>query len=610
MGDPVLTHGHSRHVGRVGGLAFALGIGAAVLTGAAVASADTLDAAPGPAAAPSSPNEDRGHEARTSTTTVSETADERAVDVTDEVADPDESRDTSESDDIDDIAGGAGPDRDDDANLDDDKGVIPEDEAEVEPAARSHRNAHVEVNASVTAAAAVEPTNSFFNNISPTLNHDPAEDTAVGTTVVGNLRPVDADSTKLTYTATRPLHGSVKINADGTFVYTPNSTYTGQDRFTVTVSDTRSGFHIHGREGLLSLLTFGLLGNSGHRASQTVFIGYQKAVVAAGLNKPVDFRFLPDGRIIVAEKGGAIKVVDRTTGVARTLLTLSVLTQGERGINGIAVDPDFMSNGSLYIAYTTTTAHDRLSQLTMAADAIDPSTEKVLLESTEAAAFYHRGGALAFGPDGKLYWGLGDNRESGNAQNLTNFHGKILRINADGSTPSDNPVLGPAALPQIYAYGLRNPFRLNFTPSGQLLVADVGEASFEELNLVTAGGNYGWPGSEGICRSNCAGTKDPIFTYAHGTGAAITSVLVYTGTKPGPMYQNKVFIADTVQAWVKVLTCNADFTSCGAVQTFDADGGATVGLGQGPDGNLYQLLYDPGSVVSIGLPSGTASTAV
>ena len=170
---------------------------------------------------------------------------------------------------------------------------------------------------------------------------------------------------------------------------------------------------------------------------------------------------------------------------------------------------------------------------------------------------------------------MGDNRNGANAQDLATIHGKIIRINPDGTVPSDNPDLGPDALPQIYAYGLRNPFRLTFTPTGQLLVADVGENSFEELNLVTAGGNYGWPGAEGNC-SSCS-SINPIYTYAHnGNGAAFTSVLFYNGGVLGPEYQNKVFIADEVQGWIKVLTCNANFTSCGNVQDFDPQAGTSV----------------------------------
>ena len=229
----------------------------------------------------------------------------------------------------------------------------------------------------------------------------------------------------------------------------------------------------------------------------------------------------------------------------------------------------------------------------------------LLLESVELAAPIHHGGALGFGPDGKLYWGKGDNATGANAQDLTNIHGKILRLNPDGSTPSDNPSLGAGALPQIYAYGLRNPFRLTFTPDGQLLVADVGANAFEELDLVTAGGNYGWPGAEGICTSNCTGKINPIYTYAPWQRRG-----VHVGARlrrrdcSGPSYLNKVFIADDVQGWIKVLTCTPEFTSCGDAEDFDPIGGTTVVLAQGPDDSIYQLTYSPGTLVRIA-PAGS-----
>ncbi|MEI6251199.1 MAG: PQQ-dependent sugar dehydrogenase [Mycobacteriaceae bacterium] len=450
----------------------------------------------------------------------------------------------------------------------------------------------------MSAVAAAAAPNAFLNNQTPTLAYDPAENQVVDGHIKGNLRPVDPDSTKLTYTATKPALGTVAIDPSGTFDYTPGVNFAGQDMFDVTVSDAGSGFHIHGVAGLLNLLSFGLLGTSGHKKTETVLIGDQRTVIASGLNSPVDFRFLPDGRIVVGEKGGAIKVIATDgTVLAQPLITLSVNTLGERGISGLAVDPQFTTNGHIYVAYTTSDVKDRLSQFTVSGDTAAPGSEKILLETTDTVATNHHGGGLAFGPDGKLYWGKGDNGTGSNAQNLTNIYGKILRINPDGSTPSDNPVLPAGALPQIYAYGLRNPFRLTFTPTGQLLVADVGNAAFEELNRVTAGGNYGWPGAEGICTSNCTGLINPIYTYARGSGAAFSSVLAYDPAK--------VFIADEVQGWLKVLTCNVTYTSCGDPQDFDLGAGTTVALAKGPgsDGGLYQLTYQPGTLVRIALTS-------
>jgi glucose/arabinose dehydrogenase len=221
----------------------------------------------------------------------------------------------------------------------------------------------------------------------------------------------------------------------------------------------------------------------------------------------------------------------------------------------------------------------------------------MLIQSSIDAAPNHHGGALGFGQDGLLYWGVGDNANGANAQNLANIHGKILRLTTDGSIPLTNPVIN-GSRSHIYAYGLRNPFRLTFTPTGQLLVADVGNAAFEEVNRILPGRNYGWPSSEGLCTSNCAGKTDPIYTYARGGGAAITSVTVYMG---------KVFIADTVQGFIKVLTCAPDYSSCSDARTFDPDAGATVVLTEGPDGALYQLTYSPGELIRI-QPSDLSST--
>jgi aldose sugar dehydrogenase len=318
----------------------------------------------------------------------------------------------------------------------------------------------------------------------------------------------------------------------------------------------------------------------------------------SGLTSPVDFRFLPDGRILVAEKGGAIRVVENGTLLTAPAITIPVRTEAERGIGGLAVDPDFVTNGRIYVSYVAA-ANNRntLSRFTMTGNTAE--FDQQLIQSTIDSAVNHHGGALGFGPDGLLYWGVGDNANGANAQNLGNIHGKILRLNTDGSVPLTNPVINGSRT-HIYAYGLRNPFRLTFTPTGELLVADVGAAAFEEVNNVTAGGNYGWPSSEGVCTSACAGKTDPIFTYPRGGGAAITSVTVYL---------DKVFIADTVQGWIKVLTCDPDYTTCGNVQTFDPDAGATLVLSTGPDGSLYQLTYSPGQLIRI-QPTGGASASV
>ena len=355
---------------------------------------------------------------------------------------------------------------------------------------------------------------------------------------------------------------------------------------------------------LIDVVSSGLAGAGARQTAQaTVAAAPDRTVVASGLNQPTDFQFLPDGRILVAEKGGRIRIVEDGTVARRPLYRIFTPTQGERGLGALAVDPDFVNNGYIYVAYTTLGARDRLARLTVRGDRVVFGSQKVLLQTTDPSAWYHHGGALGFGPDGALYWGVGDNKNSDNAQDLGTIHGKIVRINRDGSIPAGNPVFDdPGALPQIYAYGFRNPFRLTFTPSGELLVADVGENSFEEVDNVIAGGDYGWPDAEGNCAS--CGSINPIYAYSHdGDGASITSVLFYTGGQLGAEFQNTLLIADFVKGWIKALDCTADFSSCGNARDFDAQAGQTVLLAQGPDGALYQLDYSSGRIVRIGTPT-------
>ncbi|HZN78653.1 MAG TPA: PQQ-dependent sugar dehydrogenase, partial [Mycobacterium sp.] len=285
---------------------------------------------------------------------------------------------------------------------------------------------------------------------------------------------------------------------------------------------------------------------------------------------------------------------------------------------GIEVDPNFMNNGYIYASYIAADNYEVLSRFTVtdpsaAILTADPESEVVLLHGTQLAADDHLAGAVRFGPDGKLYWSVGNNDyyavttppqgftyPSNNAQDLSNIYGKILRLNPDGTVPADNPFVNTAgANPYIYAYGFRNPFRMTFTPDGQLLVGDVGQEVWEEVDNVTAGGNYGWPLAEGPC--NGIGTTscltpspfaNPIYAYLHtGGGNSITAILVYTGSTFGTSYQNKVFIADFNQQWIQELTCTPDYSSCASPTMFQAQAGHIVELIQGPDGNIYQLTF-------------------
>ena len=248
----------------------------------------------------------------------------------------------------------------------------------------------------------------IFVNKSPAFTYDPGENIAANGAIVGTLNGADPDST-FTYTATSPAEGDVFIDSDGTFIFAPNENYdpTKGASFDVTISDASSGFHVHGLSGVLNLVTFGLVGESGHTHTETVTVSgevpppdFQRTVVVEGLTEPTDFRFLPrvdpddpnePDRILIAEKGGAIKVYNGSE--VQTLTTLPVETHWARGVNGIEVDPDFNENGYIYVSYIrddSDPADDnvqRLSRFTVTdptADVltIDPSSEKVLLQGT------------------------------------------------------------------------------------------------------------------------------------------------------------------------------------------------------------------------------------
>lgn len=346
----------------------------------------------------------------------------------------------------------------------------------------------------------------------------------------------------------------------------------------------------------------------------------ERVVVVGGLNEPTDFAFLSANgdndtieRIFITEKSGSIKIYNPHDGSVTTLVDLPTVTaDGERGLVGIEIDPQFWTDGAegyhtIYVAYTGADNYDRLSKLRLDPTTLGYLSEQELLVSTELGNNFHHGGELQFDPQGQyLYWAVGDNTEGANAQDLTNIHGKILRLDRNGQAPEDNPYYNtPGAIKQIYATGFRNPFRFTFAPNGKLLVADVGEADWEELNVVTPGGNYGWPSEEGEC-DDCE-FVNPIYAYPHSAPPAnagsITAVLVYTGTTLPDEYRNKVYIADYSVGWIKELTFDQEFTSLISERTFDSKAGTTVKLDQSPDGNIYQLNIYPGQL-SVIRPSG------
>jgi glucose/arabinose dehydrogenase len=289
----------------------------------------------------------------------------------------------------------------------------------------------------------------------------------------------------------------------------------------------------------------------------------QLAPVLSGLSSPVYVGHSRDGtaRLFIVEQGGRIRVLQPGATVPTVFLdiTTRVLSGGERGLLGLAFHPSYSTNGLFYVYYTFSNPSGdgdiRISrfQVTANPNGADPSSELILLTIPHPTNANHNGGMIEFGPDGFLYAGVGDggsgNDPPNNAQNLSALLGKILRIDVDHpagglnySSPATNPFVGvPGARPEIFALGMRNPFRFAFDRgTGQLYVGDVGQGAREEVDIVTAGGNYGWRIFEGsLCntapgldQSLCGpGFVPPIAEYAHTGGrCSITGGYVYRGS--------------------------------------------------------------------------------
>ena len=334
---------------------------------------------------------------------------------------------------------------------------------------------------------------------------------------------------------------------------------------------------------------------------------FQNEVLATGFELPTTLEFLPDGRLLVAELAGRVRVLSPpyTQASATPFLQLTNIGSAgvQQGIYDIELDPDFTTNHFFYVFYTLGSPNrDRLSRFTANAGLTGTvaGSEVVLYQDPQDANAEHHGGAIVFGNDGKLYFTTGEHFNAGDAQLLTNPRGKIHRINKDGTIPTDNPFYdgtGPR-VDSIWAYGLRNPFRAFYdAPTGRLYVGDVGgndnSTAKEEVNVGVAGANYGWPNSEGPCSGQCT---SPLYWYPHnGRDAAITGGFVYHGTQFPAGYQGNYFFADYTQNWIKRLILDAAGNVTGVANFEPADGsndgpyGDIVDLTEGPDGALYYL---------------------
>ncbi len=332
--------------------------------------------------------------------------------------------------------------------------------------------------------------------------------------------------------------------------------------------------------------------------------GFAKTQLASGLKNPSVFAFAPNGDIYIGEQGGAILIYRNGAVLPTPVVTLNTDGTGEKGLLGLALDPSFATNGYIYVSYTTTDEHAQLSRLTVVNGVASLASERVYLKGNQLQNSHHSANDLHIGPDGKLWWSVGDNVPSiSNAQTLTNIYGKILRFNLDGTIPSDNPFVNiPGAVPAIYAYGLRNPFRFTFLPNGKAMTEDTGSSYWEEMDTIQPGGNYGWDFYEGNCGS--CGYINPVYAYGHlPVDSAASAIAAYSGTVFPNQYDHVVFFGDYNRQDIEAVAFDPTYNTEISDTVFDSSAGTIADLQEGPDGNLYYMDIFEGTFSKI-YPTG------
>jgi hypothetical protein len=318
-------------------------------------------------------------------------------------------------------------------------------------------------------------------------------------------------------------------------------------------------------------------------------------------------------RLFVVEKGGRIRVIRNDSLLASPFLDLTgrVSTGGEQGLLGLAFHPAYAQNRVFVVHYTNPQGDTRISTFRAGPgpEIADPSSEQVILSVNQPFA-NHNGGMLAFGPDDRLYIGLGDGGSGGdpqgNGQNRSVLLGKILRLTIadDGtaSVPADNPFVGqPGARPEVWSYGLRNPWRFSFDrATGDLYIGDVGQNELEEIDASTdaaqfgRGANFGWNIVEGTeCfspLSGCdrAGLSPPVLVYGHGQGCSVTGGYVYRGSAI-PSLAGHYFYADYCAGWVRSFRLAGPTPADEREWTALRPGGQIPSFGEDARGELYIL---------------------
>lgn len=350
-----------------------------------------------------------------------------------------------------------------------------------------------------------------------------------------------------------------------------------------------------GLAALLAALCLGLQHSGLYlgRAAQ-LLPGFHETRVAAGLERPTSFTFAPDGRIFITEQAGRIRIVEKDVLVPDAFFSVETHSFGGQGLFNIAFDPAFIETQWAYIYYVTPPPRRaRLVRVTAQGNRIAPNSQVTLLETEPLPPPpNHLGGSPIFDADGLLYLGVGDSTEGASGQALDTLFGKVLRLTREGMPAPNNPFLDHAnARPEIFAYGFRNPYKLaRNARTDEIFVNDVGENSFEEINRLERGANYGWSICEGNCQDARGELKNPRLSYQHGNnmeqGCAITGGAFYQPARAQfpSEYMDHYFFADLCGGWIRVLDPATNLSS-----PFASGLGHIVDLQVNPNGALYYL---------------------
>ena len=337
--------------------------------------------------------------------------------------------------------------------------------------------------------------------------------------------------------------------------------------------------------------------------------GFVNEVYATGFDQPLQVVPAPDGRMFVVEKGGLIRVLPAGSPTPLTnpfLKITNLYTEHEAGVLAMVLAPDFSTTNNYYVYYTSLTPkRNRLSRFTANGNTTALSTEAVIWQDTVDASNAHHGGGVLFGNDGKIYITTGDQLNPANSPRLDNTRGKVLRINSNGTIPTDNPFhdgTGPNK-DEIWAYGLRNPFRASIDKvTGRIFIGDVGSndqaTAVEKVHILARGTNYGWPS----CGLTCGtGIAKPLYQYTHsGVEAAVIGGFVYRGKQFPAEYVGSYFFADYARRMIRRLTVNS-MNQLVDVFNFEPADGAVKGpygdindLREGLDGAIYYVDFGGG----------------